>query len=427
MSERVKVTVEGGRAVAVKVAVTEVEAERLAVEAEWLERASHPGVIQLIGFERTDHGAELRTGFAGRPLTVSSPLAVEQIAGVMASIAATVADLHELGIVHTRIGPSHVLVGAAGQPRLCGFSGASAISDAATRAEDVASLGRLIHELIEAERSITIPERRWRALTVRRRDHDRHSLLAVADRAIDEAPSRRPTARALSDAILAAVPRAVLAPSDEPQHQPTSSSPAHRRRRSHHTRGRVAGAVLVALGVVAVAGRALARPAADRPPISPTSGATVVEPPRPTAPTSSTELSPTVLSPPVDTTAPCRSTGASIVSFGSDGCPDHVLRDPPLIELDGTRYSVGRAGDRVALGDWDCDGVGTPALLRPDTGEVFVFDRWAERSAEVDARAITRVPGASSLAAVPDGGCDALDVASAGGTVRVDVPRTSGP
>ena len=30
------------------------------------------------------------------------------------------------------------------------------------------------------------------------------------------------------------------------------------------------------------------------------------------------------------------------------------------------------------MDDWDCDGDATPALLRPSTGEVFVFPRWIE-------------------------------------------------
>ena len=41
------------------------------------------------------------------------------------------------------------------------------------------------------------------------------------------------------------------------------------------------------------------------------------------------------------------------------------------------RYRAGVAGDRLLLGDWDCNGSDTPALYRPGTGEVFHFDAWA--------------------------------------------------
>lgn len=40
-------------------------------------------------------------------------------------------------------------------------------------------------------------------------------------------------------------------------------------------------------------------------------------------------------------------------------------------------YAVGVANDWLGVGDWDCDGTLTPALYRPATGEVFLFDGWA--------------------------------------------------
>ena len=66
--------------------------------------------------------------------------------------------------------------------------------------------------------------------------------------------------------------------------------------------------------------------------------------------------------------------------------PPATTTTPPLIaapasdatELThgGRRYAVGRAGDIVVTGDWDCDGTSTPAVLRPATGEVAVFAAW---------------------------------------------------
>jgi hypothetical protein len=37
---------------------------------------------------------------------------------------------------------------------------------------------------------------------------------------------------------------------------------------------------------------------------------------------------------------------------------------------------MGDAGDRVVLGDWDCDGDDTPGLYRTATGVVDYFDVW---------------------------------------------------
>ncbi len=78
--------------------------------------------------------------------------------------------------------------------------------------------------------------------------------------------------------------------------------------------------------------------------------------------------------------------------------------------VDGARSVVGRPGDEVAVGDWDCDGALEPALLRAGTGEVLVFGPAAEGGARPVIGA-TRVPGATRLAieAAPEG-CAALGV-----------------
>jgi hypothetical protein len=45
------------------------------------------------------------------------------------------------------------------------------------------------------------------------------------------------------------------------------------------------------------------------------------------------------------------------------------------------QFALGRSGDELALGDWDCDGVATPALFRPSTNETFYFDSWTTETA----------------------------------------------
>jgi hypothetical protein len=86
------------------------------------------------------------------------------------------------------------------------------------------------------------------------------------------------------------------------------------------------------------------------------------------------------------------------------------------VTIDGVTYAVGEPGDLVTLGDWDCDGHETPALLRPSTGAVFVFDRWATAADEITVPTRTVVPGAVSVEAVPDAaGCDRLVVHDGGG------------
>ena len=103
-----------------------------------------------------------------------------------------------------------------------------------------------------------------------------------------------------------------------------------------------------------------------------------------------------------------------------DGCPEAVTIDGAQVLVDGARYDVGAPGDAVAVADWDCDGSDTPAVVRPSTGEVFVFEGWATAEARVPARLLDRVPGA--IAPVPpDGTCDVVPVVDSGG-MRSSVP-----
>jgi hypothetical protein len=60
-----------------------------------------------------------------------------------------------------------------------------------------------------------------------------------------------------------------------------------------------------------------------------------------------------------------------------DGCLDAVVVTDRVVEAAGQRWALGEPGDTVAVGDWDCDGLATPAVYRPSSGEVFVFSRWA--------------------------------------------------
>ena len=73
----------------------------------------------------------------------------------------------------------------------------------------------------------------------------------------------------------------------------------------------------------------------------------------------------------------------------------------------------------AAVGPWFCDGNDVVALLRPSSGAVHVFTAWASDGATAEARAVTSVPGATSLERVPDGpGCAVLVVGSSAGPLR---------
>ncbi len=331
-------------------------AAALRAEADRLRRAAHPGVVELLESSGDETGWELRLAPGGRPVDLGRRLPPAEVARVVAAAAATVADLHELGIVHGRIDASHVLLGAHGRVRLCGLGPGDPDAEPA---DDVAALGRLLTDLlgdgIEAE---PIPDRRLqrgpRSAWLRR------ALLLLADQASAEPASRRPTARRLAASLEALVP--------EPR--PGPRRPVGKGRMPARAALAATGAAsVVVLAVLGMGG------GSDRP-----------TPP------------PACVADPRD----------------GQGCADAVAVEGHLVVVDGVRFRVGEPGDEVVIGDWDCDGRSTPVLLRPATGEVFTFDGWAD-DRPLRAPALGTVSGAVRVR--PPAGCGSVVVDLEGGEV----------
>jgi hypothetical protein len=103
-----------------------------------------------------------------------------------------------------------------------------------------------------------------------------------------------------------------------------------------------------------------------------------------------------------------------------DGCPERLAVDGNRVSAGEATWEVGEPGDVVALGDWDCDGSATSAVLRPATGDVFVFAAWAPDADPVTVTPARSVPGGVGLRVeAGDGGCDALVVEAADGASTV--------
>ncbi len=85
------------------------------------------------------------------------------------------------------------------------------------------------------------------------------------------------------------------------------------------------------------------------------------------------------------------------------GCGAAAEVSGTSIVVDGTTYTVGTEGDVVTVGDWDCDGRSTPGVLRPSTGEVFLFTDWATTHRPVAAERRAVVPDAHLLSPAPMG------------------------
>ena len=534
--------------------------DRLRAEVERLSRAVHPGVVTVVGSSvDPPRGIELRTRFAGEPVSAWTGT-VANIAGLGAAVAATVADLHGIGIVHGRIDEGHVLVGDDGRPRLCGFSSPGQ----AEPADDVAGLATVLLQLLD--RASPPPGRRW---STRRPRSDERAFRQVLDRAVDPIASRRPTALALADAILRAVPSADLpSPPDaapdtldriwsaaeqgteaerwaralgdgppdlptDPVPSPPPSSPvpladvptpawptagpsrldAHtaadaRRKLDDASRGDGAEPGPRASNVPRTqADRAtsddtatverphLARrgdlsrriaeaadsPSTERPSLAgqrglagrgqgdPTDGAgltlerphlagrgglggrarpveaEVEPPPEPrrsrgvvvgVAMVAVVAVGAGVLalrargevdspsSGPPPPPPGCPAVAAPAADVDGDGCPEALAVDGATVTAGPVQWTLGEPGDMAAVGDWDCDGQASAALLRPRTGDVFAFPAWAESGSPVSVQPIERVGEATGIRArTGDDGCDELVVDVASGTARsVEVP-----
>lgn len=434
--------------------------DRVEAEEEALAAAGgHPGVVAPVGVEE----GVLRTRMVdGCSLAELGPLAADEVAGVAAAVAATLADLHDLGLAHGGIEAAHVLVGRDGRVVLC------SLGRGGDPAGDVAALGRLVEDLLGAGPEGAAPGpatdpvpgsppplrrrsgpagtgARWSS---RQRSRLRMrarlgamleppagpALAAVAADATHPDPARRPTARAFAAAVHQGVPGArVPLPPARPLLPAAAERPRTGRRvpRSRSRTGRRVlgpGAALpFGLALASLAGSAavvvlLTSALTDRGRGRPPTGTV---PPRPGAVSSSTTGAvprPGAVSSSTTGKVP-RPPGAAVTSTTAAEAPappvaTQVWPPAPLhyadgvLTVGGARYALGQPGDAVASGDWACTGQPTVALLRAATGEVFAFDGWAGAGDTVAGRRLGRVAGATGLrAADVDGdGCDDLEV-----------------
>jgi len=352
-------------------------------EAAALRAVAHPGVVKLVDVT----GATVRTKLVeGRALADTRPLTAEEAAGVAAAVATTLADLHDLGVTHGGVDASHVIVADAGRPVLC------SLGRGGEPADDVAALGRLMTEMVNRR----VPERQASRSWAQRRRRlgpmlappAAPALAALAAEATAVEPAERPSARALAGAITQHVPSARL-PQPEPSPAPAQASAVNRRTRRWPNININPLSVPIALvsAVVVFVAAMLFMPMWESPGAAPS--------PPPTG--GDAEVG----------------TGSVAANFTGG-----------VLTVDGSRYSVGQAGDAVAIADWACNGRPTPVILRPSSGELFVFDAWAEAGHDVTARPLGRVDHATEVRATPirAGGCHELEVLrSQGPPTRLDV------
>ena len=391
-------------------------------EAEVLRAVGGTDLVRLVdlidGPETTElvlrdtGGPSLAAALADPDTTATAALSL------LAATCDTVSRLHQRGWGHGRIEADHVLLSARGRIRLCSLGAAAPIDvdPTVTRADRTAVLRMVDDWCRQPAGSGMVPpwSTRVRAWALERRTH----------RLVDD-PDPQVLAR-----ILRRTARAGSV---------TEAGPTRR----------IAVAVAIAMAAVSLVGVAMASgvvlrsvsdhdavasPAAPQaskvasPSVKPTTSSPANSTPTTSAPsaTSTTAVAPPSTPVALPAALPaadpsCATPDALHPDVDGDGCGDAVSTDANAVLVGDRRYRLGTDGDVVAVGDWDCDGTATPALLRPSNGKVFTFDRWATESDPSTATQIGAVDGAIGFAS-NDGRCGAPRVVSSGGIAQpVDV------
>lgn len=374
------------------------DAERLKTIGLRLQRAAHPGVVAVVDSGPTpDGGWRLRTAHGGGPISTITNLSASRLAAIGAGVAATLADLHALGVVHGRVNEHRILLGEHGRPVLSSF-GPEPVGLGPE--DDVSALGLALRVMLGGDPSIAGSRNRGRG------NDPRSALAAVIETATDANPARRPSMRRLAASLAElAAPPAHRAKADRtgarpsrPARRRSSGPPPHRRLAS----GRGPLVTVGLLIVLAAAAVLQVRPAAAPPedPLGAGTAATSRAEPRP------------------------ESGGAPSCVVFSDrpidrhdrSCPHRISISDRVVVIDGQRYRVGDPGDQVAVGSFSCAGDATIAVLRPSTGDVFVFSEAGSDAQDVPA--VTSVSDAVGLRALAiSDRCQQLRVVDAHGTI----------
>ena len=425
-------------------------AEALRHEAALLEDLDHPGIVGFVALTDDERGLRLLTRYAGREtLATWQPQRLEELRRVLEEVAEAVRHLHERGIIHRSIRPAHVVVDSLRRPLLCGFSAARRDTgdDTRERLADVRAIGEMAMAVLERlEAQQPRPGRRRHEQRLRRR------LQAVAQAAGD---GRVPSSRALGARLRAAATESRTAPIDgggAPHAPPIRTPSVHSRRRgrgaggiarlvpSRPRRASWLAAVAVCAGCLlgtlmmlrlgdrngaesALPSATSGTPPRSAPPARPQAAVPATAAPR-DAPTAIPATAAPEVSNGPEHAAGCREPGSGRRDVDGDGCAEQIRITAGFVSADGTRYPVGAAGDQVAVGDWDCDGVATRALVQP-TGRVYLFEEWP-REQPLVGTLVAELPPPVELADVARGACNELTVHYSEGTWYLPLPAAAG-
>jgi len=435
--------------------------EALRHEAALLRDLDHPGIIDFVALTDDERGLRLLTRYAGREtLATWQPQRLEELRRAIEEVAEAVRHLHERGIVHRDIRPAHVVIDSLRRPLLCGFSTArrDTADASAEQLADVKAVGETALATLQRLQTQQ-PGRGLRRDEQRLRQRMQAVALAAAD-------GRVPSARALASRLRAAAtecpPPSVAGNGRrfEPPQRRLPRRPRLRvrggdrtprltRRRSRRASWLAAAAVCAGCVLGTLMMLRLSDPGATAPAPVPSAslgapprsspseasgaslaeGAAPLDAPAPTPPTAVPHparptTAPAAPEPPGSPTAGCREPGSGLRDVDGDGCAEEIRIADGSVAVDGVRYPVGTAGDQVAVGDWDCDGIATVALVQPG-GRVYLFESWP-RQAPVTGTLVAELPPPLELAGVARGACHELTVRYSEGTWHLPLPAAAG-
>jgi hypothetical protein len=196
------VTTIDGRVVVVHRAATPDDATTARRELARLRAAAHPGVVRVVaeaGGERPGYA----TAWVGPSTLATASLPTPELALRLAATAATLAGLHDRGLVHGRLTPARLLAGGQVGVVICGFGPDDPADghDHPPGEVDVAGIGRCIQELTGDTAELEPIPRRPFALAPTWHGATTRALQTLADQATAEPPGRRPTMGQLAESL----------------------------------------------------------------------------------------------------------------------------------------------------------------------------------------------------------------------------------
>ena len=377
--------------------------------ADALTVARHPGVPELLGIRGEGAGAELDVAVPdGVPLR-SLALTIEEVAGLAATLGTTLGDLHEIGVAVGTVTVESVTVTREGAAVLTDVTRATRLGSHRSKwaahpvaRRDDRDLARLVTDLLDACAPAGVsdvldgPPRWARILRVGRSSGPVATVRQLSERTSTGALS----SRRLAEALATEVPGACL-----PRRAPTTNTPGPAAPLPQPSDAEVdrwfatdhlAGGDPSPGDDGPATGRAQrVRASRARPMVAlccVASVATVV----------------TILM----LRGWSGTSGSAHCVASAPGCATFPAG---VLSLGGVSYAVGEAHDVAAVGRWAC-GAPSLALLRPSTGQIWLYGAWPSGIAPVRPSLGAVVPGARRLAISHGAKCDTLFVVRGDGT-----------